>query len=143
MAHRVPGKQTLDLDTAWAVVNNRFQVMARYAERVVKPLVKQELHTSGWAARRAGKALTRNDSLVDDAGRSRIDELLKTSPKLKTVYEFRQELQRIWAKRGGNADEMLTALKQWCVDAESTGIQSLREFVAELRTYTIPRTATA
>ena len=40
VAHKVPGKQTLDLDTAWAVVNNRFQVMARYAESVVKPLVK-------------------------------------------------------------------------------------------------------
>ncbi len=143
VAHQVPGKQTLDLDTAWAVVNNRFQVMARYADSVVKPLVKQELDASRRAVRRARRALTRDDSLVDDASRHRIDELVEASPKLKTVYEFRQGLQRIWAKRGGNADEMLAALKQWCLDAEASGIQVLRDFVAELRTYAIARAATA
>lgn len=136
--HKEPGKQTVDLDTAWAVVNNRFQVMARYAENVVKPAVKQELHTSGRDVREARKALTRDESLVDDAGQNRIEELVGASPTLKTIYEFRQRLQGIWAKRGGNADELLAALKQWCVDAEASGIQALKDFVADLRTYTMP-----
>ncbi|MGD8416117.1 MAG: fatty acid desaturase [Pseudomonadales bacterium] len=139
VAHKVPGKQTLDLDTAWAVVNNRFQVMARYAENVVKPLVKQELDASARVVRRARQALTRDASLVDDASRSRIDELVNASPNLKTIYEFRQRLQSVWAKRGGNAEEMLAALKQWCLDAEATGIQALNDFVADLRTYAMPR----
>ena len=50
---------------------------------------------------------------------------------------------RSWAKRGGNAEELLAALKQWCLDAEETGIQALKDFVAELRTYTMPKAATA
>ncbi|MGE0624717.1 MAG: fatty acid desaturase [Pseudomonadales bacterium] len=143
VAHTVPGKQTLDLDTAWAVVNNRFQVMARYAENVVKPLVKQELDASARVIRKARRVLTREDSLVDDAGQTRIDELTRQSPNLKTIYEYRQRLQAVWAKRGGNAEDMLAALKQWCLDAEATGIQALKDFVAELRTYAIPNKAAA
>jgi fatty-acid desaturase len=144
VALKEPGKQTLDLDTAWAVVNNRFQVMARYAESVVKPLVKQELDSSSSrAARKASTALTRDECLVDEQSQTRIDELTSASPNLATIYEFRQRLQGIWAKRGGNAEELLAALKQWCLDAEETGIQALKDFVAELRTYTMPKTATA
>ena len=143
VAHKVPGKQTLDLDTAWAVLNDRFQVMARYAEDVVKPLVEQELDATRRAVRKAKTALTREDSLVDAANRNRIDELTASSPTIKTIYEFRQRLQSVWAKRGGNADEMLAALKAWCVDAEETGIQALKDFVAELRTYAMPKAATA
>ncbi len=143
VAYKVPGKQTLDLDTAWAVVNNRFQVMARYAENVIKPTVNQELDASSRDARAASRALTRDECLVDDASRSRIDELVSTNPKLKTIYEFRQGLQNIWAKRGGNADELLAALKQWCVDAEASGIQALTDFVAELRTYAMPAKSAA
>lgn len=144
VAHKVPGKQTLDLDTAWAVVNNRFQVMARYAESVVKPLVREELDSSSSrAARKASTALTRDECLVDEKSQHRIDELTSASPNLATIYEFRQRLQAIWAKRGGNADELLAALKQWCLDAEATGIQALKDFVAELRTYTMPKAATA
>jgi len=144
VAHKVPGKQTLDLDTAWAVVNNRFQVMARYAESVVKPLVKEELvATSSRDARKAKTALTRDDCLVDANGKHRIEELTSASSNLATIYEFRQRLQSVWAKRGGNAEELLAALKQWCLDAEATGIQALKDFVAELRTYAMPKAASA
>lgn len=143
VAHKVPGKQTVDLDTAWAVVNNRFQVMARYAENVIRPTVNQELAASSRDARRASRALTRDECLLDEASHTQIDELVSASPNLKTIYEFRQGLQSIWAKRGGNADELLAALKQWCADAEATGIQTLKDFVADLRTYTMPSKTSA
>ena len=143
VAHRIPGKQTLDLDTAWAVLNDRFRVMARYAENVVKPLVEQELSATGRVLRRARKALIREDSLVDDVGRDRIRELVEDNATIKTIYEFRLRLQAVWAKRGGNAEEMLAALKQWCHDAEATGIHALKEFVGELRSYTMPTKAPA
>jgi len=34
---------------------------------------------------------------------------------------------------------LLADFRQWCVDAEATGIQALKDFVAELRCYTCPR----
>jgi fatty-acid desaturase len=143
VAHKVPGKQTLDLDTAWAVLNDRFRVMAKYAEDVVKPLVAQELDVTRHAARKAKAALCREQSLLDSRGQSRIRELIESSPKIRQIYELRLRLQEVWAKRGGNAEEMLQALKQWCVDAEESGIQALKDFASELRTYTIAKRAAA
>ncbi len=43
IAHRVEGKGHLDMDTAMAILNNRFQIMAQYRRLVIAPLVKQEL----------------------------------------------------------------------------------------------------
>jgi stearoyl-CoA desaturase (Delta-9 desaturase) len=60
---------------------------------------------------------------------------------LKTLYELRQQLQGVWAKRGGDAEELLRAFKQWCIDAEATGIQALHDFVADLKSYTVPARA--
>jgi hypothetical protein len=80
---------------------------------------------------------------VDQAGRERIAELVDDNATIKTIYEFRLRLQGVWAKRGGNADEMLAALKQWCLDAEATGIHALKEFVEYLRSYAMPKTKTA
>ncbi|MDH3644613.1 MAG: transposase, partial [Gammaproteobacteria bacterium] len=147
VVEKIEGKTTLDIDTAWAVLNDRFRVMSKYAEDVVAPLVEQEYRRADVATRnlfkKAKKTLCREDSLVDAAGKSRIAELTGYSPDLKVIYEFRLQLQEVWAKRGASADELLGALKQWCADAEASGIQALSEFVEELKSYSIPRLATA
>ena len=70
-------------------------------------------------------------------------EILDASPKLQTIYEFKQRLQGVWAKRSAGAEELLNELKAWCCDAEATGIQSLQSFVAEIRSYTMPQLARA
>ena len=54
------------------------------------------------------------------------------------MYELHQRLQGIWAKRGGDSEELTAAFKQWCVDAEATGIQALKDFVTDLKSYTVP-----
>lgn len=144
---KVPGKSTLDVDTAWAVLNDRFRVMAKYAEDVVAPLVEQELTRAGKArrgvVRAAKRVLCRDATLVDAAAENRIAELLDTSPRLQVIYDFKQRLQGVWAKRGGNAEELLGELKAWCRDAEATGIHALKDFVAEIRTYSMPQMARA
>lgn len=144
---QVPGKNTMDVDTAWAVLNDRFRVMAKYSRDVVSPLVEQELERAGNArrsvVRAAKRMLSRADELVDEAGQDRISEILDASPKLQTIYEFKQRLQGVWAKRSAGAEELLNELKAWCRDAEATGIQSLQSFVAEIRSYTMPQLARA
>ncbi|HEX7037413.1 MAG TPA: fatty acid desaturase [Pseudomonadales bacterium] len=147
VVEQVPGKRTIDIDTAWAVLNDRFRVMAKYAEQVVAPLVEQELARAGKARRRMVRAykrvLCRDASLVDQAGQNQISEILGRSPKLQTIYEFKERLQGVWAKRGGNAEELLGELKAWCLDAEASGIQALKDFVAEIRSYSMPKLARA
>lgn len=145
IVEQISGKTTMDIDTAWGVLNDRFRVMARYAENVVGPLVEQEFHKAGSAAsqlvRKAKVVLCREDSLVDDAGKNRISELVEAHPDIKVIYELRLRLQAVWSKRSGSADELLNALKQWCLDAEATGLSVLRDFVEELKSYSIPKLA--
>jgi fatty-acid desaturase len=143
VAHKQPGKQTLDLDTAWAVLNDRFRVMSTYAERVVKPLIAEEIPSSRAEIREAKATLCREQSLMDSEDKSRVEQLIACSPKIAQIYDLRLRLQDVWSKRGGNAEEMLQALKQWCIDAEATGIQALRDFVSELRSYTTAKAAVA
>jgi len=148
VAARVPGKQQLDVDTAWAVLNDRFRVMAQYAEKVVKPLLKQEAAVSDAAALngRLGaskRALCREESLLDEAGHSRIAELTAASPRIKEIYEFRRRLHQIWTVRSKGAEALLTELKEWCRDAEASGIQALEDFADELKSYSMPGLAKA
>ncbi|MGI9325724.1 MAG: DesA family fatty acid desaturase [Pseudomonadales bacterium] len=147
VSEQVPGKAELDRDTAWALANDRFQVMAKYAERVVSPLVRHESASASATEkdryRRAHKLLCREESLVDEAGRSRIAELTNASPNLKLVYEMRLRLQGLWAQRAAGAEALLTGLKSWCADAEATGNQALQEFAAHLKSYSMPEAAQA
>ena len=143
---REPGKAQIDMDTVWAVLNDRFRVMARYAENVVAPLAKQELRWADASARRlfrrAKNVLCREEIMVGERERRDIKAILESSPVLKIIYEKRLELNAVWAKRGGNREDLLKAFKEWCVEAENTGIQALGDFVRELKSYTVPlRTA--
>jgi len=136
------GKVNIDMDTVWGALNDRFRVMSRYAEKVVAPLVKQETRSADSATRRlfrrAKSVLCREEMLVRERDRRDIKAILESSPLLKTIYEKRLELNAVWAKRGGNRDDLLTAFKEWCVEAENTGIQVLHDFVAELKSYSMP-----
>ena len=131
----------------WAVLNDRFRLMAKYKNDVVRPLIEQECtkvdRATGRLFRAARKALCRHEALVDESGKRRIDEAVQASQTIGTVYNLRLRLQAIWSERGGNAEEMLQALSQWCRDAEATGIQALRDFVGELKSYTVPNLARA
>ena len=139
---REHGKVHIDMDTVWGVLNDRFRVMARYAEHVVAPLAKQELGRADASARallkRAKNVLCREEALVGDRERRDIKAIVESSPLLKTIYEKRLELNAVWAKRGGSREDLLKALKDWCAAAENTGIAVLGEFVRELKSYTMP-----
>ena len=139
---RVSGKSQIDIDTVWGALNDRFRVMSRYAESVVAPLAKLEIRRADTATRRlfrrAKSVLCREEMLVGERDRNDIKAIMDLSPILKTIYEKRLELNAVWAKRGGSRDDLLKAFKDWCVEAENTGIQALGDFVKELKSYTIP-----
>ena len=140
---RVPVKATLDSDAVAALVNDRFRVMARFAEQVVQPVASAASAAADGADRAllkpARKLIVREDSLVDDQGRRRLDAILDRSPDLAVIYEFRQRLQQLWSKRAQGAEQLLAEFKRWCADAEASGIQALSDFVEELKTYALPK----
>ncbi|MFF7062544.1 delta-9 fatty acid desaturase DesA [Pseudomonas sp. NPDC008258] len=141
IAHRVAGKASLDMDTAMAILNNRFQIMAQYRKLVIGPLVKQELARVDASVshhfRRAKRLLSRETSLLEDRHHVRIESMLAHSQALKTIYEKRLALQQIWARTSANGHDMLAAMKDWVHEAESSGIHALRDFAAQLKTYSL------
>ncbi|WP_295478149.1 delta-9 fatty acid desaturase DesA [uncultured Pseudomonas sp.] len=141
VAHRVPGKQDIDRDTAAALLSNRFQVMAQYRKQVTAPLLAQELARVDASLRprfhRAKRLLSRETSLLSDQHRLRIQHMLEHSQALKVIYEKRLALQQIWLKTSSNSHDMLAAIKEWIHEAESSGIQSLRDFASQLKTYSL------
>lgn len=145
IAHRVAGKASLDMDTAMAILNNRFQIMAQYRKLVIGPLVKQELARVDASVRhhfrRAIRLLSRETSLLQDRHHVRIESMLAHSQALKTIYEKRLALQQIWARTSANGHDMLAAMKDWVHEAESSGIHALRDFAAQLKTYSLRPTS--
>ncbi len=142
---RVPGKQTIDKDAAWALLNDRFRVMARYAEEVVAPAIEKERNKADVASKRllrkARKLLVRESSLLDAKGEARISQVIEKSDDLKLVHEMHQALQAIWAKRGGNVEEVIAELGAWCKAAEASGMQALHDFADTLKSYATPKAA--
>ena len=137
--HKVSHKQEIDSDTMFAVINNRFQVMAQYASHVISPLVEQERRKANQTEHGlfdlAKNVLSRHNLLIDEHGRHQLSRLLAHSHQLRFIYETRLELQSLWENRTATADELLGILKQWCHKAEESGIKTLEDFAQSLRTY--------
>ncbi|UAW98306.1 acyl-CoA desaturase [Halopseudomonas nanhaiensis] len=141
IAHRVEGKQTLDMDTAMAILNNRFQIMAQYRKLVIKPLLRQELQKMDDSVRhvfrRAKRLLSREPSLLEPRQEERVQTMLSHSQTLRVIYEKRLALQQIWGRTSANGHDMLQALRDWCAQAEASGIKSLQDFAMVLRSYSL------
>ncbi len=126
-------KDHIDLDTVKAIFLNRFEVMAHYAKDVITPVFSQERNLS----RKIKKLLIREQSLVDDHAQQHLAEALKHSQTLQVVYDFRNRFQAIWEHTTASQKELLDALQAWCVEAEATGIEALKNFSQSLQRYTI------
>ena len=135
-------KFELDTDSVWALINDRFNVMARYAEEVVGPVVEHEYLKADQARRkllkRAGRLLTMDEILLDQKTKHRISTLLENNVQIKKIYELKLELQEIWSHRGGDAAQILELLSDWVAKAEASGLGVLNEFADTLKTYSVP-----
>ena len=137
----VPDKNTVDLDTLRALVTNRFEVMARYRREVIMPVLRQEKRRAGDASRalyrRAKALLYRDEALIGEKERWRLEKITAQSEKLEIIYQYRLRLQEIWSGTSRSSHEMLEALHEWCREAEASGIRALQDFAARLRAYTL------
>jgi len=137
----VPGKRAIDADTAWAAISDRFQIMARYTDAVIKPLVEQERARAGRAGRKAlahaKKLLNRDSALIDEPGQRELNAILREHPALAAIYQAKLELLEVWQQRTRGAQELLAALREWCERAERSGNDTLRDFAAYLRSYSL------
>ena len=133
----MPGKQEADLETLRAVIVNRLHVLSHYCRDVIVPVFKDELHKVGSPLERAKRLLVRDQSLMDDTAKKRLDSVLERSVALKTVYQHKLSLQKIWQRSNSTQETLLHSLEQWCKEAEATGIKRLQDFALSLRGYAL------
>ena len=136
-----PGRAAIDLETARAVIVNRMHVLREYTKTVTLPVLKRELadlkaHGKALPAR-ARRLLVRQPALLDPGSRDRLRELLASNEKLKTVHEFRERLRALWDGAAVSNERLIAQLREWCQQAEASGVRGLQEFAATLRGYTI------
>lgn len=138
---RLPGKQVIDLDTLRAVVLNRLYIMADFGRYVLMPVLKEELERTDRSRRRflkqARAVLIREETRLDQNDRLHLQHALSASQTLRTVYEYRTSLQAIWNRTSANHDKLLESLREWCNQAEASGITCLQEFAQSLRSYSL------
>ena len=87
------------------------------------------------ALRKARKLLVRQPGLLDEGARDRLREVLSNNSALETVYEFRERLRDLWSGANVSNERLLAQLREWCAEAEASGIQVLEDFAARLRSY--------
>jgi stearoyl-CoA desaturase (delta-9 desaturase) len=135
------GKVRCDLQTLQAVITHRYDVLARFT-RLVKATCADELRKL--RERRPGhdidlqsvkRWLHLDAKLVPAKDKAELEEVLKTSKVLDTVYTMRQELVMLWQRSTATKEQLLSQLEDWCRRAERSGIASLREFSLTLRCY--------
>jgi stearoyl-CoA desaturase (delta-9 desaturase) len=131
------GPRPVDLQTLTAVMQNRMHVLRDYTRKVTLPVFRREkrVNRGNDSLRRARKLLVSGPGRLDDAARARLANLLDDNAALRTVYEYRQQLQDLWSEANISNDRLLTQLKEWCNRAESSGIDALHDFSANLRGY--------
>ena len=129
------------METLGAVLTNRFQVLARYGREVALPVLRQERARADASVRallrQARAALLRDESLVNDEARARLQRALERSRELRVVWQFRERVQAVWARSAASQKERLEALQEWCSQAEATGIEALAAFASRLRGYAL------
>ncbi|MBS0288821.1 MAG: fatty acid desaturase [Proteobacteria bacterium] len=137
----IPGKTQIDLDTLKAILINRFQVMARYSNKVLVPIFMQEKQkvqpTQAGLWNRVKILLIRETSLLDLSAKQRLAAFLADQKTIQLVYQFKERLQNLWSQSALTESDLLLALQKWCQEAEKTGIAGLNEFSAYLKSFTL------
>ena len=120
-----------------AIIVNRMHVLRDYTKQVTLPVFKTEkaMARGNDAFRRAKKLLVRRPSLLDERATERLGDLLADNAALQTVHEFRERLSEIWTTANVSNEALLRQLKDWCSEAEASGIEVLENFAARLRSY--------
>ncbi len=131
------GPRPVDLQTLTAVMQNRMYVLREYTRKVTLPVFRTEkrTHRGNDLYQRARKLLVSGPIVLDEGAKARLAQLLDDNAALRTVHEYRQQLLGLWSQANVSNDKLLKQLKEWCNQAESSGIDTLHDFSAHLRGY--------
>jgi len=137
-----PAKTVCDMETLQAVITNRYEVTAKYAKSLKKTYAEEISRIKLQATdkfdvdvARVRQWLHLDESILTQAQKTKLAELMVASPTLAKAYGLRQELAAIWQRSTASKEQLVKQLEDWCHRAESSGIAALQEFSQRLRCY--------
>ena len=135
-------KNSVDADTLRDLISNRFQVMTNYTNKVLMPIFNQETNSADKESIgifKEAKKFLKNSSISNkyDFGKLKIILNNKKHEKFATVFSLREQLQDIWDKTAASQKELIESLQEWCKKAESSRIETLKEFSSYLKSYSL------
>jgi stearoyl-CoA desaturase (delta-9 desaturase) len=127
----------VDIETLTAVLQNRMLVFRDYTRKVTLPILRKEKRANkdNPLLQRGRQLLTARPVFLDDAGKVKLAKLLEDNTPLRTVHEYRQQLQELWEHANVSNERLVRQLREWCNRAESSGIVFLHDFSSLLRDY--------
>ncbi len=132
---RIAGRQSLDAATVQALFVNRMHVLRDYARRVVRPVCQELARGAAGKASHLTTLLVRHPTLLGEEGMRRLHAALDQHEALRAVVDFRERLQQLWNDGQVNPGHGVAQLREWCTQAEASGINALRDFSRRLRSY--------
>ena len=126
-----------------AIITNRYDVINRF-RKAIKKLFEYELNkVMGNKKYLSGKinfnkfsnVFLNDKNNLNQSELKNLENTLKFSSKLVTVYEMKNDLAKLWQGSNLSTDQLLDHLKQWCKKAELSNITPLQDFTSVLRRY--------
>jgi stearoyl-CoA desaturase (delta-9 desaturase) len=135
---KVEPRLHVDLENLRAVIVNRMHVLREYSRKVTLPVLRAELaREKSSVLSGVRRLLVRHPRLLDDSAKARLKQILDGNPALKTVHEYRERLAQLWNGAHASNERLLAQFKEWCAQAEQSGIKGLQEFARGLRGYAL------
>ncbi|CAH1905141.1 Fatty acid desaturase [Candidatus Nitrotoga sp. HW29] len=133
-------KTSCDMETLHAVIANRYEVAARYAQLLKKTYSIEVARLKLQASDKIDVArikhwLHLDENVLTEQQKTKLSEVIKASGILQTTYTLRQELAVIWQSSTATKEQLVKQLEDWCHRAENSGIVALQEFSKRLRCY--------
>ncbi|EQD43378.1 stearoyl CoA 9-desaturase, partial [mine drainage metagenome] len=115
------------------LVGHKVHLLSIYLREVMRPTWRMVRSNGFRPTRRDRHLFWLAPKLLDgsDADRADLDHLLESEPVLRTVYEFRERLHRIW-ENGAQAADRLEGLREWLRQARASGVHPLEYFSEKL-----------
>ncbi len=133
--HLTQQRRAIDSETFNALFTNRMHVLRDYARRVVRPVCRElaRREPRGAVPAITSKLLVRHPALLAKDAQRALTDLLARYEVLRSVVEFQDRLQQVW--NDSNQAHALQQLREWCAQAEASGIRALGDFAQRLRAY--------
>ena len=126
------------------MLTHKVNLLQVYIKDVVKPAISQEYKLRSKQLRKTRKQFLKSMSLdwqfLDENSKQLFKQYMQTSPSIATILKYRDELKEIWECKGQTTEQMIEAIKQWCLKAEQSGVEVLQNYAKKLQTYRLKLT---